>query len=161
MASARARRTGILVVALVVLHFVLHVGLGYGGGAPDLLTIGLLLASREVGVGMAGVIGLVFGLLEDALSVLAFGANSVAMTAVAILGALTRDLFVGDSRLFLVSYLFVGKWMRDLLHWLMLGEGLRLPFVDQVLGQGALAALYAAAVGLVLLTLVGRTAEAV
>jgi rod shape-determining protein MreD len=158
--GARARGIWLLVAVLAVLHFVLRAALGVGGGAPDLLTIALLLAAREVRVGAAGGIGLCFGLLEDALSVLAFGANSVAMTAVAILGALTRDLFVGDSRLFVVSYLFVGKWVRDLLRWLLLDETLRLPFADQVLAQGALAAAYAAAAGLVLLTLAGRRADA-
>ena len=74
----------VLVVALVLLHFFLHVGLGFGVGAPDLLTVGLLLAAREVGLGRAAAMGLFFGLLEDALSVLAFGANGVALTLVGI-----------------------------------------------------------------------------
>src|SRR5690606_29619080 len=38
----RAPGTWILVGALVIAHFVLHVGLGFGRGAPDLLTIALL-----------------------------------------------------------------------------------------------------------------------
>ena len=155
----RSLGTWVLVGALVIAHFVLHVGFGYGRGAPDLLTIGLLLAARDVGLGPAAVVGLVFGLLEDALSVLAFGANSVTMTAIGIAGAFTRDLFVGDSRLFVVSYFFVGKWMRDLLHWLMVGEGLRQPFLGEVLFQGTLAAAYAALVGVVLLSVTGRMGE--
>ena len=155
----RSPGTWILVVALVIAHFVLHVGLGYGRGAPDLLTVGLLLAAREVGIGAAAVVGLMFGLLEDALSVLAFGANTVTMTAIGIAGAFTRDLFVGDSRLFLVSYLFVGKWMRDLLHWLLMSSNLRQPFFAEVVGQGMLAAAYAAIVGIALLTLLGRGGE--
>jgi hypothetical protein len=77
-----------------------------------------------------------------------------------VVGALTRDLFVGDSRLFIVSYLFVGKWVRDLIHWFVVGDALRLPFVEQVLAQGALAAFYAALVGLVVLTITGRTGDA-
>jgi cell shape-determining protein MreD len=154
-----AWRTWILVVALVVLHLFLHVGLGYGRGAPDLLTIGLLLAAREVGLCGAAATGLFFGLLEDALSVLAFGANTVAMTAVGILGAFTRDLFVGDSRLFAISYFFVGKWLRDFIHWIMVGEDLRQPFVDQVVVQGATGGAYAAAVGLVVVMLAARPGE--
>ena len=155
------RRWGLwaLVAGLFVVHFVLHVGLGYGRGAPDLLTIGLLLVAREVGPGTAAVVGFLFGLVEDALSVLAFGANAVAMTAVGILGAFTRDLFVGDSRLFVVSYFFVGKWMRDFIHWIMVGEELRQSFWDQVVVQGMIGALYGAAVGLVLVSLLGRTRE--
>lgn len=152
----RAPGTWILVIALVLAHFVLHVGLGFGRGAPDLLTIGLLVAAREVSLGAAAVFGLVFGLLEDALSVLAFGANTVTMTAIGVAGAFTRDLFVGDSRLFVVSYLFAGKWMRDLLHWTMTSADLRQPFFSEVVLQGALAAAYAAVVGIALLSLVGR-----
>lgn len=159
MNAARIWRTWILVAALVVLHFFLHVGLGYGREAPDLLTIGLLLAAREVGRGGAAAIGLLFGLLEDALSVLAFGANVVAMTAIGILGALTRDLFVGDSRLFVVSYFFMGKWIRDFIHWIMVGQELRQPFFDQVLAQGVIGGAYAALVGLVVVTFVGRRIE--
>jgi len=159
VSAAEAWRTWSLVAALVVLHFLLHVGLGYGRGAPDFLTIGLLLAAREVGMGRAAAIGLLFGLLEDALSVLAFGANTVAMTAIGILGAFTRDFFVGDSRLFAVSYFFAGKWARDFAHWVMVGEELRQPFVGQVLVQGSVGAVYAAAVGLFVVTLAGRPGE--
>jgi cell shape-determining protein MreD len=147
-------------VALVFLHLLLHVGLGYGRGAPDLLTIALLLAAREVGLGTAAAVGLFFGLLEDALSVLAFGANAVAMTAIGVLGALTRDLFVGDSWLFAVSYFFVGKWIRDFIHWMMMGDDLRQPFLDQVVVQGATGGMYAALVGLVAVMLIGRPGEA-
>jgi hypothetical protein len=155
----RSPGTWILVVALVIAHFVLHVGLGFGRGAPDLLTIGLLVAAREVGLGAAAVVGLVFGLLEDALSVLAFGANTVTMTMIGIAGAFTRDLFVGDSRVFVVSYLFAGKWMRDLLHWTLMSADLRQPFFTEVVVQGVVAAAYAAVVGIGLLTLVGRGGE--
>ena len=55
--------------------------------------LALLLAVRETGMGWAGALGFFFGLLEDAFSVLAFGASSLAMTAVGILGSRTRDLF--------------------------------------------------------------------
>lgn len=153
-------RIWLLVFALLVLHFLLHVGLAYGSGAPDLLTVALLLAAREIGLGRAAVLGLSFGLLEDALSVLAFGANSVAMTMVSIGGASTRDLFVGDSRYFLVSYLLIGKWTRDFVHWVAVGEGLRQPFVEQVIVQGGVAAVYAAVVGVVLAALTGLGTDA-
>ena len=155
-------RTRIVFVvgALAVVHLLLHVGFSYERGAPDLLTLGLLFASREVGVARASALGLFFGLLEDALSVLAFGANSVAMTIIAIAGALTRDLFVGDSRLFLVLYLLIGKWVRDLVHWVAVGEGLRQPFVEQVLIDGGIASVYVALVGILVAGLTGIGQEA-
>lgn len=141
--------------ALVLLHFLLHVGLGLGPEAPDLLTVALLLAARHVEEGAAAGAGLFLGVLEDALSVLSFGANAVALTLVGMLGAMTRDLFVGDSRLFLVSYFLLGKWVRDLVSWLMVGETIRGPFVDEMLVQSGLASLYAAAVGLLVMALTG------
>lgn len=159
MTVSRRPVVWVLVGVLSVLHFVLHVGLGIGRAAPDLLTIALLLVAREVGVGSAAGVGLAFGLLEDSLSVLAFGANTVAMTAVGILGALTRDLFVGDSRLFVVSYLFLGKLTRDFGHWVLVGDELRQPFAEQVLVQGGMAALFVAVIGLGLTFLVRLTAE--
>jgi rod shape-determining protein MreD len=152
-------RVWVVVATLVLLHFLLHVGLGVRHGAPDLLTVALLLAAREVGVGTAAGLGLAMGLLEDALSVVSFGANAVAMTAVGLLGAVTRDLFVGDSLVFLVSYFVIGKWVRDLVAWLAMGEALRQPFADQVLVQGLLGGLYAAVVGIAVMAVSGLWRE--
>ena len=136
-----------LVPAFAVLHFSLHLGMGIGRGAPDLLTVALLLAAREVGLGPAGGIGFFFGLMEDSFSVLAFGANTLAMTVVGILGARTRDLFVGESPLFFFWYLAIGIWLKGLVHWVVAGEGLREPFLNAVLVDGTVAALYGAVVG--------------
>jgi rod shape-determining protein MreD len=141
----------ILVPALVILHFFLHLGLGIGRGAPDLLTVALLVAAREVGIGGSGGIGLFFGLLEDSFSVLAFGANALAMTVVGILGARTRDLFVGESLSFFFWYLALGIWLRGFFYWVVVGEGLREPFVNAVLVDGTVGAIYGALVGIIFL----------
>ena len=143
------------VVLLAALHFLLHLGFGLGGIAPDLLTIGLLIAVREVGMGTGGGIGFFIGLLEDAFSVLAFGANAVTLTVVGILGARTRDLFVGDPRLFIVSYLGVGKLLRDLIHWIVAGEAVREPFIHAMVVHTLPAAVYAAVVGIVAVRAIG------
>jgi hypothetical protein len=100
-----------------------------------------------------------FGILEDALSVLAFGANAVTMSVVGVVGAATRALFVGDSLLFVVSYFFLGKWLRDILHWVLMGEELRRPFADQVLVQGLTGAAYAALAGILVLAVTGLSSE--
>ena len=144
-----------VVLLLVVLHFLLHLGLGLGPMAPDLLTVALLMAAREVPMGVAAGIGFVLGLLADAFSLLAFGANTIAMTVVGAAGARTRELFVGDSVLFLVSYLFLGKWFRDLIHWVAVGENLREPFVDAMLVDSSLAAHNVVVVGGVALSVSG------
>lgn len=149
----------LVVGGLAGLHFLLHVGFGTGLAAPDLLTVGLLIAARELRSGWAAGLGFAFGLLEDALSVLAFGANALTMTVVGIAGARTRELFVGDSLLFVVSYFFIGKWLRDIVHWILVGEELRRPFVEQALLQGVTGAAYAALVGVVVLGVTGSSTE--
>ncbi len=148
----------IVVLGLVAVHFLLHVGFGFGEVAPDLLTIALLIGAREVDLGKGAGLGLIFGLLEDSLSVLSFGANTVTMTVLGFLGALTRDLFVGDSLIFLVSYLFVGKMLRDVFHWVMVGATLRDPFQEMLL-QSAVAGIYAAVAGIVVMALTGLWRE--
>lgn len=149
----------IAMAILVILHFLLHLGLGIGREAPDLLTVALLLAARTGGLGRGAGLGFVFGLLEDAFSVLAFGANAVAMTLIGALGASTRDLFVGESILFFVAYLILGKWLRDLLQWLMVGEALREPFVQEMLVQSVVASFYAAVVGVAVVVVSGSLRE--
>lgn len=150
-----------IVFALVVLHFFLHVGLGLGGAAPDLLTVALLVGARETRIGSAAALGFTFGLLEDAFSVLAFGANTLALTLIGVGGAHTRGLFVGDSLVFLVSYMFLGKWLRDLLHWIAMGEGARQPFIEAILMGSPLDAAYVAIVGVVVVALLGGSWETV
>lgn len=145
-------------VGLMVLHFVLHVGLGIQGGAPDLATLGLLVTARELRMGTGAGVGFVLGLLEDANS-LAFGAATVAMTVVGAAGARSRDLFVGDSVSFVVIYLFAGKFVRDGIQWVMTSAELREPFERAVLVDSTLASLYVTVVGLVLVRIFGNWLE--
>ena len=150
-----------VVGVLVLLHFGFHLSLGLGESAPDLLVVALLMAAREADLGWSAALGFFFGLLDDAFSVLAFGANTFAMTLVGMGGSRTRDLFVGDSLFFLASYLVLGKWMRDLLHWVAVGEGLRESFVDTMLIQAPISAVYAGLVGLVVIAVSGLGWETV
>jgi rod shape-determining protein MreD len=114
------------------------------------------MLAREVRIGVAAGVGFAFGLLEDAFSILAFGANAVALTVVGILGARSRDLFVGESLTFLISYLALGTWLRFALQWLLGGDGgPRPPAGQALLLQAPVAALYAAGVGVVLLRVMG------
>jgi len=149
----------VVAISLAALHFLMHVGLGIGNAAPDLLTVALLLCVREVGLGTAAGLGLAFGLLEDALSVVAFGANTVAMTLLGLAGGATRDLFVGDSVFFLISYFALGKFARVLVHWIVIGDALREPFVSQVLVGGLVGGVYAAVVGIVVMASTGLWRE--
>ena len=146
---------------LVLLHFGLHLSLGLGEGAPDLLLVALLIAARELDIGRGAGLGFFLGMLDDAFSVLAFGANTFALTLVGMGGARTRDLFVGDSLFFLTSYLVLGKWSRDLLHWVAVGEGLRESFIDTMVIQSPISAVYAGLIGLVVIAISGLGWETV
>jgi hypothetical protein len=142
-------------LVLVLLHLLLHVGLGIGPAAPDLFTLAVLVVARETTMPRAGLLGLVLGLVEDAQGLLSFGANTVALAMVGIIAARTRDFFVGDSLLFGASYLFLGKWLRDLIRWIAVGEGLREPFFGSVVLESGLAAAYLTVLGLGVLVLLG------
>ncbi|HEY0810882.1 MAG TPA: rod shape-determining protein MreD [Longimicrobiales bacterium] len=116
MAQRSSTGFWIFIIVLVVLHFGVHVALGIRGLAPDFLTIALLLGSRRLsGAGAAG-LGVGLGILNDSLSLTAFGALAVTYGIIGFLGARSRDLFEGDSLLFVAAYIFLGKWVRDFLY---------------------------------------------
>lgn len=153
----------VFTATLVVLHFLLHLALGIGGAAPDLLTIAVLLSARRTNRALATLLGAALGLLRDALALVAFGADTLALAAVAYLGARTRDMFVGDSWLFVVLYLFLGKWLHDVLHYglsvMKAGTGTA-DLVPELLMRAPLAAAYGALAGVVALALYrGLTGE--
>ncbi|HUG41449.1 MAG TPA: rod shape-determining protein MreD [Longimicrobiales bacterium] len=146
-------RTGwsfwLLMAVLVVLHFALHLSFGLGASAPDLLTVAVLLAARQLHGGRAAAFGFALGLLEDAVSLSAFGAAAVVQTVIGYLGARSRDFFVGDSLLFLAAYLFLGKWARDALYYGVAEVVRRGDAVGALLLRAPVAGLYAAAAGVV------------
>lgn len=135
------------IALLVALHFVLHLTFGIGTWAPDLLTLAVLLAARELSGGAAAAVGFTLGLLADAVSLGAFGAAAMTQTVVGYLGARSRDLFVGDSILFLSLYFFLGSWLQDALYYWVAPAIRRGETVDALLIHAPLQALYVAAAG--------------
>jgi len=134
----------IFVVILVLVHLVLHVGLGLGESAPDLMTVAVLLAARRMRATAAALLGLLLGVIEDSLALVSFGASAVAFSAIAVLGARSRDLFEGDSVLFMVVYLFLGKVLRDAIHVLLTEAE-----SGMLLSSTPVAALYAMVAGII------------
>lgn len=139
----------LFIAVLVVAHFALHLGLGIGSRAPDLLTVAVLLAARQASGGAAAGVGFVLGLLEDAVAMGGFGAGAATQTVVGYLGARSRDLFVGDSALFLALYLFLGSWLQDALYYGLAPVSRRGGAVHALLLQAPMAAAYAAVAGTV------------
>lgn len=137
----------LFIIVLVMLHFVLHLTFGLTVWAPDLLTLAVLLAARQLTGGVAAGVGFGLGLLEDAVSLGAFGAAAIAQTVVGYLGARSRDLFVGDSVLFLMFYFFLGAWLQDVLYYAITPAIRRGEPVEALFIQAPLQALYVAAAG--------------
>jgi rod shape-determining protein MreD len=146
MASRNAPFWG-FVVLLVLGHFLLRVAFGLGDVLPDLLTIAALLAARRLRSPAATLLGLVLGAVEDALALSAFGTRAVATAAVSFLGSRSRDLFEGDSVIFLAFYLFAGKWAREAIVFVLDMRAARGDAMTVLLIDGPLAALYAAVAG--------------
>lgn len=142
----------LVVVSLVVLHFVLRIGLGWGQLAPDLIVAALLISAREMRADLAAGLGLLLGLLEGSVIPFTLGSSAIALTILGYLGARTRDLVAGDSLLFLAFYLFAGKWLFDLLLFLATGAIVG-PQATALVLISPLAALYVAAAGAVVLSL--------
>jgi rod shape-determining protein MreD len=139
----------IFIIILVVLHFGVHVAVGVRGVAPDLLTVALLLGARRLSGSAAAGLGLALGILNDALSLTAFGALAVTYSIIGFLGARSRDMFEGDSLLFVAAYIFLGKWLRDVLYILLTRSA---PWSD-LWSSALLGSLYAAVAGIIALTL--------
>lgn len=139
----------LFLVAVVALHFLLHLTFGVGDWAPDLLTLAVLLAARQLDGGMAAGVGFALGLLEDAVSLGAFGAAAIAQTVVGYVGARSRDLFVGESLFFLTVYFFLGAWLQDALYYGIAPGVRRGEPVEALLLAAPLDALYVTVAGVV------------
>ncbi|CAN5850698.1 hypothetical protein BH23GEM5_BH23GEM5_10360 [soil metagenome] len=136
-------------VVLVVLHFVFRVGLGLQQLAPDLLLVAVLLAARELRAGWAAGLGLLLGLLEGSVVPVFFGAAAFVLSVLGFLGARSREIFHGESAVFLVFYLFLGKWLYDAMMYGVIGIIGRTGPASALFLISPLAAAYAAAAGLV------------
>jgi rod shape-determining protein MreD len=150
MASRSSSAFWIFLTFVIILHFVLHLALGLGDGAPDLLTVALLLGARRMRPSFAAGLGLLLGLLND-VSISSFGAESVVLTVLGWLGARSRDLFEGDSLLFVGAYLFLGKLLHDAGYLLLARDLSRGPLGPQLLLHAPMAAVYAAGGGIIAL----------
>lgn len=151
MASRTSTSFWVFILILVVLHLVLHVALGMGR-APDLLTVALLLSARRLPGAGAAAVGLLLGILMDALSLTTFGALAVVYTVVGFLGARSRDLFEGDSLLFVGVFIVIGAWLCQALYLLFTRSALHDPW-SSLLTVAPITAIYTAVAGMIALTL--------
>jgi len=128
---------------------ILHVGLGLGALAPDLLTVSLLLFAREVRPVSAGMLGFLAGLMEDVAAMAVLGPNVMARTVACIGGSLSREIILEDSPGVVASYLFLGKLVTVILAWAIWGVE-RPPFLEAIVVDGLVASAYVAVTGWIL-----------
>jgi rod shape-determining protein MreD len=111
---------------------------------PDLLVVALLLGARRLGAPGAALYGLLLGILADSLALVAFGASAVAYVVVGFLGSRSRNLFEGDSYLFVFFYAFFGSWLVEAIRFFVGGAMQRGQEPMLLVTEGALMALYTA-----------------
>ena len=139
------RKWTVFTLVMVVVHLLLHVGIGLGGIAPDLLTATALLGARRLPLAGAIAFGFAIGLLADAFAVDGFAATGLGLAIACGLGALSRDYFEGESLLFTAVYLLVGAGVSAILTDVLAGRasGPPIAYAAGIVGS----AIYAAVAG--------------
>lgn len=107
-------RTSICCAILVMLHYTLRPLLGWR--APiDFMLIAALFGAVRMRPGWAAVYGMLLGLVSDALAVNGFGAAALSLTLVAYGASWLKAVFFADNLALNAFFLFVGKWIFDII----------------------------------------------
>jgi rod shape-determining protein MreD len=107
-------RTIICCVILIMLHYTVRPLLGWR--APiDFMLIAALFGAVRMRPGVAAMYGLLLGLMSDALAVNGFGAAALGMTIVAYTASWLKAVFFADNLALNAFFLFVGKWLFDMI----------------------------------------------
>jgi rod shape-determining protein MreD len=144
---ARALATFLI---LVLLHYTLRPLLGWR--APmDFLVLALLLASIRVRPAVGALIGLALGIVSDSLTPDALGAGAVAMTIVGYLASWLKAVFFADNIALNAFFFFLGKWVFDLIYFVVEHKLGGIELVQQLLLWSPLSAAATAIAGVLLL----------
>jgi rod shape-determining protein MreD len=107
-------RTAICCAILIMLHYTLRPLLGWR--APiDFMLIAAIFGAVRMRPGWAAVYGLLLGLMSDALAVNGFGAAALSLTLVAYSASWLKAVFFADNLALNAFFLFVGKWVFDMI----------------------------------------------
>lgn len=153
MNAARGLWFSLVFAMLVVLHYTLRPMLGWHASI-DFLAIAVLLVAVRARPGVATLVGFAVGLVSDAMSPGSFGAGALAFSIVAYAASSLKAAFFADNIALNAVFVFLGKWLGDLL---FLAAEHRLggsEFLAQALLWSPLAAAVTAVVGLGVLVLV-------
>lgn len=111
-------RTAIVCLILIVLHYTLRPLLGWRASI-DFLLIALVFGAVRMRPAGAALYGFVLGLAADSLALGAFGAGALAGTIVGFAASWLKAVFFADNLALNGFFLFIGKWMFDLVYVLM------------------------------------------
>ena len=107
-------RTVICCLILITLHYTVRPLMGLR--APiDFMLIATLFGAVRMRPGVAALYGLVLGLVSDALDVNGFGAAALGLTLVAYMASWLKAVFFADNLALNAFFLFVGKWLFDVI----------------------------------------------
>ncbi|HVX89839.1 MAG TPA: rod shape-determining protein MreD [Gemmatimonadales bacterium] len=141
-------RTLAVMLVLFGLHFYVRPRFGSPRFAPDFIAIGVLLVALRARPGQAAVVGLLAGLVADALTPAHFGAGALANAVVGYVAAFSRSVFFADNLLVTLGFFAVGTWLRNLLVLVASGTPAGQLWMDAGVWSGA-QALSTAVVGVV------------
>lgn len=118
MSWSTALRTAVACIIFIVLHYSLRPLLAWRASA-DFLLIALVLGAVQMRPGVAAMYGFVLGLVADSLALGGFGASALAMTVVAFAASWLKAVFFADNLVLNAFFLFLGKFLFDVLFFLM------------------------------------------
>lgn len=117
------RQWTLFTLALIGIHLLLHIAVGLGGIAPDLLAATALLGARRLPIAGGIVLGFCVGLIADTFAVDAFAATGLGLAVACGAGAVSRDYFEGESLLFTAVYLLCGATLAGVVGEAIAGRG--------------------------------------
>lgn len=146
-----AIRTAIVCAILIALHYTLRPLLGWRA-AIDFLLIAIIFGAVRVRPAGAAVYGFIVGLAADSLALGAFGAGALAATVVAYGASYMKAVFFADNLALNGFFLFVGKWLFELIYVLMERRMPATEMLMHVIVWAPLAAAVTAVAGVVAIT---------
>ena len=100
-------------LTLVVLHYTLRPVLDWRASI-DFLAIAVLLVAVRARPGVATIVGFAVGITSDAMMPSAFGAGALAFSVVAYTASSLKAAFFADNIALNAVFVFLGKWVGDL-----------------------------------------------
>lgn len=111
-------RTAIACIILIIMHYTLRPLLGWRASI-DFLLIALVFGAVRMRPAGAAIYGFILGLAADSLSLGAFGSGALAATIVAFAASWLKAVFFADNVALNAFFLFLGKWLFDLVFVVM------------------------------------------